>query len=436
MKYKILSLDGGGSWSLIQARVLLDIYGDEIRGHALLKEFDMVIANSGGSLILACLCNNMKLMDTIDVLQTKEKRKLVFSKLKFWEKLQWKNIASLITRALGPRYSAARKKTGLEKILTSFDRNRPVPIVNTPLNQLPGIIGKPSLQILIVGFDYFQRRVRFFRSNTQSPTDQFSNYYSVTLLDAIHSSSNAPVNYFDSPAEIAISRLDRKDKRTTWFWDGAVSGFNNPVLAGLIEAMTNNPQLKPDDYCILSIGTSTGSPVVLTDEKDSSDPAVRDEYLKNTNNPFALTDTSSGFIQDIRKLSTSILGDPPDSATFIAYCYLDPTLSNKANLVRINPCMQVEKDANGVYGPPAVYNNVTGGRQRFLDLLNLDMDAVEDKEVKLVTELCNKFIVTDDSPCLPNQLIRGKYPSVADPHPKFLGQPTYKIAKEKWLSCK
>ncbi len=46
MPYKILSLDGGGSWSIIQARVLLDIYGD-IKGHALLRQFDLVIGNSG-----------------------------------------------------------------------------------------------------------------------------------------------------------------------------------------------------------------------------------------------------------------------------------------------------------------------------------------------------------------------------------------------------
>ena len=46
MSYKILSLDGGRSWALIQARILQDIYGD-IKGHELLKHFDVVIANSG-----------------------------------------------------------------------------------------------------------------------------------------------------------------------------------------------------------------------------------------------------------------------------------------------------------------------------------------------------------------------------------------------------
>jgi patatin-like phospholipase/acyl hydrolase len=101
MSYKILSLDGGGSWSLIQARVLQDLYGD-IRGHELLRQFDMVIANSGGALVLACLCNDMEINEIISVFEDKEKRKQVFSALSFWEKLRWRNIASF-TSVLGPK---------------------------------------------------------------------------------------------------------------------------------------------------------------------------------------------------------------------------------------------------------------------------------------------------------------------------------------------
>ncbi|MEP6465243.1 MAG: patatin-like phospholipase family protein, partial [Parafilimonas sp.] len=78
MAYKILSLDGGGSWSLIQARVLLDMYGD-INGHELLRKFNLAIANSGGSLVLACLCNDMKMSEIINVFQDENLRKQVFS---------------------------------------------------------------------------------------------------------------------------------------------------------------------------------------------------------------------------------------------------------------------------------------------------------------------------------------------------------------------
>ena len=442
MAYKILSLDGGGSWALIQARVLLDMYGD-IRGHELLRQFDMVIANSGGSLVLACLCNDMKISEIISVFKDEDKRKQIFSALTFWEKLKWRNIASIITRALGPKYSMERKLEGLKRVLKAHDHllaegKITTPIVETPLSKLPVIIGKESLQLLIVGFDYFRERVSFFRSNPNSWTDKFSNkkYFSVSLAHAIHSSSNAPVNYFDTSAEIEVELQNgidptKNDRRKTWYWDGAVSGFNNPVLAGLIEAMTNN-HAAPQEYCILSVGTGTGSPAVLTDYRFSTSDELQAIYKINNDgqNPLALTDTSGGFVQDIKKISTSVLGDPPDSATFIAYSILDPSLSNRANLVRINPCIKPVKESNGWYGVPPVYKNSPDGEKNFKDLMKLGMDAVKDEEVKLITELCDKFIVTDGSPCMTNQMIRGDEDSA-----NSLGYSTYKKAKDKWGGC-
>ena len=52
-KFRILSLDGGGSWALIQVRALQAIYGDpDKKGHEILSDFDMVAANSGGSIMI------------------------------------------------------------------------------------------------------------------------------------------------------------------------------------------------------------------------------------------------------------------------------------------------------------------------------------------------------------------------------------------------
>jgi hypothetical protein len=172
--------------------------------------------------------------------------------------------------------------------------------------------------------------------------------------------------------------------------------------------------------------------VVLTDYQFSTDPEVKAVYEKNKNNKdFAITNSSSGFIMDIKKISGSILDDPPDSATFIAYSILDPSLSGKANIVRINPCTKPEKNDAGVYEAPPVYKNMANGTQRFKDLMELGMDAVKNEEVDLIDEMCNKFIVTDGSACLTNQLIRGE----AGPG-NFLGQPSYKEAKEKWMNFK
>lgn len=431
MAFKILSLDGGGSWAMIQTRVLMDIYGD-INGHELLRKFDLVIANSGGSLVLAALCQDMKLSEVTNVFMDKSLRKKVFSALSFWEKLKLKNIASL-TNILGPKYSTQRKLSGLTEVLKQYDhlfktRKISSPIIETPMHLLPAIIGKDSLQLLIVGFDYFKERASFFRSNTKSKTDQFSPYYQVTLGHAIHASSNAPVNYFDEPAFVNSKLLDGKDSRNTLYWDGAVSGFNNPVLAGLIEAKTNT-ELGKDDCCILSLGTGTGGRANIADYASSSDTRLTEIYKRNKDNKLAYTKTSSNFFQDIKKMSTSILGDPPDSASFIAYCILDPQLSKTANLIRINPCIKPELNDERIFVAPLVYRSEPNGLDKFVKLIDMDMDAVEDDEVALIDQLCNKFIVNTEGPCLPNQLIRGDIKNY------FLGQPTYREAKERWLAC-
>ena len=70
MPYSILSLDGGGSWALIQAKVLYERYAKtnpQIAGHEVLRHYDLVIANSGGSLVLSMLCADMKLRDIVDL---------------------------------------------------------------------------------------------------------------------------------------------------------------------------------------------------------------------------------------------------------------------------------------------------------------------------------------------------------------------------------
>jgi hypothetical protein len=441
MSYKILSLDGGGSWAIIQARVLKDIYGD-INGHALLREFDMVISNSGGSLVLACLCNDMKLSETISVFEDEKSRKEVFSKLSFLEELNPHDSMALLRNlfGIGPKYNTERKLRGIVDVLTKkdhlFKEKRILqPIIQTSMNELPDIIGKPELQLVVVGFDYLHERVSFFRSNMLSNTDRFTpKYFAMPLGQAIHASSNAPVNYFDAAAAtnpvIRKTKPDFKDKSysmTSWYWDGAVSGFNNPVLAGLIEAMTNGNL--PTDCCILSLGTGTGSKVVLSDKITSSDPDDQLICDANKNNVLVEVSSSFAFFKDIKKMATSILDDPPDSATFIAYSIIDPSLKNNANLIRINPCYSpVLKDDTKHYEVPAAFKDDPNAVRNFLKLIQLGMDAVEQPEVELIIDLCDKF-VTDNISGLPNQLIRG------DKSGDYLGQLTYAEAKEKWKLC-
>jgi hypothetical protein len=433
MAYKILSLDGGGSWAMIQARVLLDIYGD-MRGHELLRNFDMAIANSGGSLVLASLCNDMLLSEIIDVFEDHRLREQVFSGLTLGEKL-FKDPAALLQATpahMGPKYSTQRKLTGLTHVLKEKENipptgPRPTPIVECYLDELPKIIGKESLQIIIVGYDYFRRRANFFRSNPDSNTARFGgNFYRVQLKYAIHSSSNAPVNYFDEPATISIRAANNTDIHSAWYWDGAVSGFNNPVLAGVVEALTND--VHSSQMRILSIGTGTGDKKVLADYADSTNALKKAIYEANKDNEaLTLTDNSFSFTRDVKEMATSILGDPPDSATFIAYSVLHPNLSNSGHLVRINPCITPVLDhGSKKYIVPAVYRDKPDD---FVELLKMDMDAVAPEQVRLITNLCDNFI-TNSILCLPNQLIRG---DAENPDPSArLGYLTYAGAKKRW----
>ncbi len=434
MAFKILSLDGGGSWALIQARVLLDIYGN-ISGHEILTKFDLAIANSGGSLVLASLCNDMRPSAIIEVFEDQQKRQQVFSYMDVGEKLT--HPACLLrVWGIGPKYSTREKLIGLINVLESEDQllkdgkiNQP--IVKTYLDKIPAIIGenhnKQPVQLVIVGFDYFRRRVNFFRSRAQSAANQFSpEFFRVTLGHAIHASSNAPVNYFDDPATIILSASSGKDTRSTWFWDGGVSGFNNPVMAGLIEAMTNG--VSPADCQVLTIGTGTGTRAIITDYGTSTDPTLKEIYNVNLNNKLVTTSHNFSFLRDVEELATSILADPPDSDTYIAYSIMHPELDRLGNIVRINPAMKPELDGTSKkYKCPPVYDTDPISRENFQTLLDMDMDAVEQSQVDLIRDLCDKFIVHDSAqPRMPNQLIRG------DLTTNYLGQPFYKEARGRW----
>lgn len=435
MPYHILSLDGGGSWALIQARVLRDIYGN-IRGHELLRKFDMAIANSGGSLVLACLCNNMSLDEIVGVFENEKLRKKVFSSLSTKEKIS-QNFISLFRNMLkiGPKYHTDRKRSGLLEVLASFDpqfkQYDGKPLVSLPMRELPALIGR-EIDLLIVGFDYFRERASFFRSNAGSNTDRFAlnsdgsrRFYDVSLLDAIHASSNAPLNYFDRPAKVITQLLGSKEKaREQWYWDGAVSGFNNPVLAGLVEALTNGRGRTADDYRILSLGTGLTRKAVITDYEHSGNPKEEEIWNKNKKNEWVVAERESQFLQDVPKMASSILSDPPDSATFIAYSILEPSLKAGAPIVRINPCLSPELSSDNFYRPMQAYKN---SDKKFSAIMELDMDAVENEEVDLIKDLCSRFITpaAGNTP-IPNQFIRGDAGN-------GLGYGTYQEAKAAWM---
>ena len=80
MAYRILSLDGGGPWALIEVKALIALYGSpNITGHEVLSDFNLVAANSGGNIVLGGLVENLTLGRLLDYFQDEAKRKSIFS---------------------------------------------------------------------------------------------------------------------------------------------------------------------------------------------------------------------------------------------------------------------------------------------------------------------------------------------------------------------
>jgi len=366
--YKILSLDGGGSWSIIQVMCLQNIYGEDAKGFDILKRFHLVVANSGGSLVLAAMCMNLPLSEIYSLLDCESKRKQVFSILPLHRRIMNKF-------GLGPKYDASQKHIGLRALLG--------PGVETVVEDVPHLIwpdGSKKTHILICGFDYDKQRVQFFRSNIESEADSevkagkvVNQIGSYKLLDAIHSASNAPVRYFDRPALVRIGGTGGMDER---YWDGAVAGFNNPIMAGVTEALANGNKVK--DLQVFSIGTG-----------NNLRPLARHfPGEKSEKKDFFVQPEKPRLLSEIKKMATSILSDPPDSASFMAHTLIRSERVNEPfPVLRLNPLVSPLHTGDDWTLWPGFDSLDT-----FNALIKLDMDAVAQSEVDLIKKLCTAWM--------------------------------------------
>ncbi len=204
--YKILSLDGGGSWAILQLLTLKAKYGD-LKGHEILREYDLIIANSGGSIVLAALAENYTLSEALALFDKQEKRELIFHRNSFINRFFPVDYIRLFSN-FGPKYSAPKKREAFRKLFPKVD--------GMQMDEVPAFIQKESLKIIVCTYDAMNNRAKFFRSYGTGP-----DYDSVTLTQAAHGSSNAPIQYFDFPARF-------KAKNTDWYyelWNGALGGI-------------------------------------------------------------------------------------------------------------------------------------------------------------------------------------------------------------------
>jgi hypothetical protein len=415
--YRILSLDGGGTWSLIQAKCLLNMFGD-LSGRELLSQFDLVVANSGGSIVAAGLAENYTLSQICDLFEDETTRQEIFDDLSFMDSPLDNAMYSMTrsTLGVGPKYSARRKYEALKKYLPSVSSKS---IIELPTEiQIDNSTHKTHF--LIAAFDYHRNRSVFFRSNQESKAQTFAlarmfgmeneaNPDSVTLVQAVHASTNAPINYFDEPARITTEEKGHEKL----YWDGAVAGYNNPVLAGIIEAICND--ISTDEIAILSIGTGSKFLPLSQEQKDEDSILFQDEKDPRLS-------------ADIVKLAHAIMADPPDSASFIAYTMLFKKIGqafpqHTERFVRLNPMIQPLYNG-GRWTLPKRNDHLQINEDDFRRLISLDMDVIRKEDIKLISKFCDAWL----KDFVPNQPIRW------DSHLEcIIGHRWYSQGKKDWL---
>ena len=417
--YRILALDGGGTWALMQVKCLRKLFAEtfnnpDATGHEVLNYFNLVAANSGGSLVAAALAENLRLSEIEKIFDEEKIRSKVFSKLGFWEKSLLSSVARIFK--IGAKYATKRKHSALKEILPGVAA---IDLVNVPSHV--ALKGNVKTHFLIIGYDYYRNRAEMFRTDINSQastasivqklsgsTDKFTDTAGgITLVDAIHASSTAPVNYFNEPATFKVNNKMKS------YWDGGVTGNNNPVLAAVTEVLCNRDQYHIGPIQVLSIGTGSVAQLQYDEDKPVKYNELRAKYEE------------PGLIRDIQKMSTSILNDPPDTAAFVAYMILNPSMPAKpGDFIRINPVLRPIL----IDGPNGKLWDLPSGitKEEYVALNAMDMDAVEEKELSLLKKMCENWLNNEG---IPNQSIRSDSQLNC-----LIGHPDFNAAKTDFKS--
>lgn len=371
----------------------MNIYGSTTTGHTVLKDFDLVAANSGGSIVAGALACDLALQDILNDFLTQEWRDKIFAPLPWYRRL---NPVGLVGVPL-PRYDAEAKLAGLQEVFKTPSND----FGGTLLSQLPALWGS-SPQLVLTSFDYDRERSVIFRSDTKSLAASSAAPLQVTLAEAVHASSNAPIKYFNEPAMVSGRR----------FWDGAMAGLNNPCMVALNEALANG--VSNADIRLRSIGTASvflpmsGTPSSLVTQQDDSN-----------------------ITGDIKRATGCILADPPDDATFSAYAALGgkfarPFPVSSGVVVRLNPLVQPVGDSQGGWKVPGADSaNPPLSDTEFQTLITMDIDPDQNG-----TELLARFADAWINDIVPNQPIRANSETLQCE----IGHPWFSSAKATWPS--
>ena len=292
---------------------LADIYGGDTPGRQILRHFNLVAANSGGSLVAASLWADMTPNDLIGEFDRDAILADVFSRLSWLKAFPRLDLHLVQARAEIQLRAQAEGDRRRHRPLSAGPRRHADPGAGAEFRRAGG----RATDLLLLAYDYDTNRAKFLRTNPDSKaggqveqaktaTAQrqagFAPHlkYRTTLAEAVHASTNAPVNYFDAPALIGYKT---EPIRT---WDGAIAGYNNPILAGITEALANGVDRKT--IRILSIGTAGAVLPAPGGIFQSAQPFL-------VARPYSRGWWITG---DLRKLSTCILESPPDVPTYVS----------------------------------------------------------------------------------------------------------------------
>ena len=338
---------------------------------------------------MAALCSNFTPGDVAGFYDDPATLRQMFSP-------RWVDRVPLL-RCVLPRYSSVGKARALAAMLDRGQQGGEPPPSTILMREWPAFLTR-DIRLLITAFDYDRERVAFFRSHTASRAQSSAPATEVTLAAALHASTNAPILFYDRPAEVGGRR----------YWDGAFAGYNNPVLAAVIEALANAPE-RADDLRVLSIGTGT-----------LWQPCVADDVPP----PFGLVREGLGQIAAIRKAATVIIADPPDAATFHAHVALRQPMpataaaSTAGNVVRLCALFRPLWDSTRGWQWP------TGFDERDFDgYKEMALDAMDRRALDLVARVTAGWFAD----AIPNQPIRGGERMRCD-----IGHATFGAAVDHW----
>jgi uncharacterized protein len=390
MTFRILSLDGGGPWALLQAMALERLYPG-LDGHAILGRFDLAVANSGGSITLAGLVKGLRPREIAGLFLDRIWRERIFVRREGGDGFGDPLAA----------WSAAGKRAGLQRVI---DEGLVEPLSGVGLSDAARFVERRTgraIRLMIAAYDLDRNRGRFFRS-FQSALSTESPAFEPSLVDAVHASTHAPVVYFAGCAVVRDRNRPGDERR---FWDGALGGVNNPVLAGVVEARA----LGEGDVAALSLGTgSTWRPIAPASE------AVDGALLAQA--------ASLRLVDGLRRVAGTILEDPPDNATRDADVLASS--GDEMRVVRLNPLIRPVRD-DGIEGGrwrlPAGYAAMRPGEAlgAFVDLRDMPMDAVGQAQVELIAALGRAWLAGG----IPNQPLRWNPTdgTFLRGHPEFAG---------------